>query len=455
MAYEAESLTAILVLEKCQPKVTTKDCEGVKVGTISQPEGPPAYDLENLIVSSRLFIVHDEELPQYPIQSDSRSHGLPAQNELLGEAVRDWNIGSAVISIAFSPGGTQIVSGSSDGTVRLWDATTGTQIGDPLRGHTNWVQSVAFSPDGAWIVSGSSDRSIRSWAVTTGTQFGNPLLGHTDWVQSVAFSSDGTRIASGSMDKTVRIWDATAGEQVNQLYGHTDWVNSVTFSPDGTRIVSGSSDKTVRIWAATSGHQVNQLDGHFKGVTSVAFSPDGEEIVSGSWDGTIRIWDTLIGNKLRVMKSPKEAPVLSVKWTPDGRYIASASDGIIRLWEASNGRCILQQEHPTVKAILLSPDGQHIASGSRNGSIQITPLSRMIPPETQQSGMSRIASTSEEQNRSIGNPKGKGKDIIDAVDVALNVVLSKTAPSPDGSSSWTGDWKTAGAESSLNSWAPN
>ena len=92
--------------------------------------------------------------------------------------------------------GTRIVSGSSDKTVRVWDADRGVQIGSPLHGHTNQVRSVAFSPDGTRIVSGSDDETVGVWDADRCVQIGSPLHGHTDWVRSVAFSPDGTRIVS-------------------------------------------------------------------------------------------------------------------------------------------------------------------------------------------------------------------------------------------------------------------
>ena len=115
-----------------------------------------------------------------------------------------------------------------------------------LQGHTLQVNSVAFSPDGRYIVSGSGDRTIQLWDAQTGGQVGNPLQGHTDKVKSVAFSPDGRYIVSGSKDKTIQLWDAQTGSQVgNPLQGHTDSVNSVAFSPNGKHIVSGSQDKTI------------------------------------------------------------------------------------------------------------------------------------------------------------------------------------------------------------------
>ncbi|MEI2740158.1 MAG: WD40 repeat domain-containing protein [Chitinophagaceae bacterium] len=132
-------------------------------------------------------------------------------------ACRFW-----VTSVAFSPDGRRIVSGSVDHTLRLWDAATGAAIGEPLKGHSGSVRSVAFSPDGRRIVSGSYDNTLRLWDAATGAAIGEPLKGHTGWVTSVAFSPDGRRIVSGSADNTLRLWDATTGAAIGEpLKGHT------------------------------------------------------------------------------------------------------------------------------------------------------------------------------------------------------------------------------------------
>jgi WD40 repeat protein len=116
-----------------------------------------------------------------------------------------------------------------------------------LKGHEDSVRSVAFSPDGTRIVSGSGDKTLRLWDVSSGQSIGAPLQGHEGSVMSVAFSPDGTRIVSGSGDKTQRLWDAKSGQPIGApLQGHENPVSSVAFSPDGTRIVSASYDCTLR-----------------------------------------------------------------------------------------------------------------------------------------------------------------------------------------------------------------
>jgi WD40 repeat protein len=194
-----------------------------------------------------------------------------------------------VLSVAFSPDGSKIVSGSDDKTIRVWDASTGIKMLPPLRGHDDSIWSVAFSPDGSKIVSGSSDKTIRVWDASTGVEMLPPLRGHDGMILSVAFSPNGSKIISGSSDKTIRFWDAST--VLPPLRGIL-----CRIPPDGSKIVSGSKDKTIRVWDASTGvEMLPPLRGHDDSIWSVAFSPDGSKIISGSKDKTIRVWDASTG----------------------------------------------------------------------------------------------------------------------------------------------------------------
>ncbi|KAG8809914.1 hypothetical protein FRC18_004338 [Serendipita sp. 400] len=277
---------------------------------------------------------------------------------------------SNVYSVAFSPDGCYIVSGSFDETIRLWDAETGQQLGEPLRGHTDIVWSVSFSPDGRRIVSGSLDKTIRLWDTETGQQLGEPLRGHTDSIYSVSLSPDGRRIVSGSLDKTIRLWDAETGQPSGEpLRGHTDSVHSVSFSPDGRRIVSGSLDKTIRLWDAETGQRLGEpLRGHIDSIYSISFSPDDRRIVSGSDDKTIRLWDAETGQQLGEPLRGHTESVLSVSFSPDGRRIT------IRLWDAETGQPLgepLRGHTRSVYSVIFSSDGRRIVSGSDDKTIRL------------------------------------------------------------------------------------
>jgi serine/threonine protein kinase len=116
-----------------------------------------------------------------------------------------------------------------------------------LTGHSGGVYSVAISPDGQTLASGSADKTIKIWNLSTGQEI-RTLTGHSDPVRSVAFSPDGQTLASGSFDKTIKIWNLSTGQEIRTLTGHSNWVNSVAFSRDGQTLASGSYDKTIKIW---------------------------------------------------------------------------------------------------------------------------------------------------------------------------------------------------------------
>ena len=277
---------------------------------------------------------------------------------------------NSVWSVAFSPDGQQLASGGVDGAIRLWNPTTGEQLRQ-LTGHTNRVLSVAFSPDGQQLASGG-DGTIRLWNPTTGEQL-RQLTGHTNRVWSVAFSPDGQQLASGGDDGTIRLWNPTTGEQLRQLTGHTNSVWSVAFSPDGQQLASGDDDGTTRLWNPTTGEQLRQLTGHTNSVWSVAFSPDGQQLASGDDDGTTRLWNPTTGEQLRQLTGHTNR-VWSVAFSPDGQQLASGDDdGTIRLWNPTTGEQLRQLTGHTnrVLSVAFSPDGQQLASGGDDGTIRL------------------------------------------------------------------------------------
>ena len=286
-----------------------------------------------------------------------------------------------VTSVGFSPDGSQIVSGDAAGTVRVWDADKGTET-LALRGHTSGVNCLAFSPDGSRIVSGSGPwgtgsharlGQIKVWDVASGTEL-HTLYGHTEHVSSVSFSPDGSRIVSGGgcpgKSAEIKVWDAATGIEIHELRGHTILVTSVAFSPDGTRIVSGSWDTTVKVWDAAKGAEIRTFRGHNGFVDSVAFSPDGSQIVSGSNDNTVKVWDLYSGTEILTFRGHTE-DVGSVAFSSDGTQIVSGSGyshklGEVKVWNVAMGteRHTLRGHAELVNSVAFSPDASRIASGS-------------------------------------------------------------------------------------------
>jgi sugar lactone lactonase YvrE len=226
---------------------------------------------------------------------------------------------SSVRSVAFSPDGKTIATGSWDNTVKLWNLE-GKEI-QTLKGHSSGVNSVAFSPDGKTIATGSGDNTVKLWNLEG--------KGRISGVLSVAFSPDGKTIATGSWDNTVKLWNLE-GKEIQTLKGHSNNVLSVAFSPDGKTIATGSWDNTVKLWNL-EGKEIQTLKGHSSGVTSVAFSPDGKTIATGSWDNTVKLWN-LEGKEIQTLKG-HSAGVNSVAFSPDGKTIATESwDNTVKFW---------------------------------------------------------------------------------------------------------------------------
>lgn len=250
-----------------------------------------------------------------------------------------------------------------------------------LRGHTAEIKSVAFSPDGTKIVSGSRDRTVKIWNVRTGTVI-HTLQGHTAKVISVDWSPDGTKIASGgSEDRTIQIWNADTGEiyktlQIVRNSNKSGTVNEIAFSPDGTKLSSCIADGTVKIWDITSGISIKTLRDNRKNhnILSAAWSPDGTKIVCGSnQNGSIQIRDVMSGAALKTFQDQK-GPVVSIAWSPDGSKIVSAhAFNKIHIWDANTGEnlTILDNGTDSLRSVAWSPDGTKIASGGDDRTIRI------------------------------------------------------------------------------------
>jgi hypothetical protein len=194
-------------------------------------------------------------------------------------------------SVAWSPNGKRIASGSWDRSVQVWDALSGKNV-FIYHGHSNaqyGVYSVAWSPAGKYIASGSSDPKVQVWDASTGDNI-LTYQGHSDVVYWVSWSPDGKHIVSGSKDKTAQVWDASTGQKVFTYRGHSGTVDTVAWSPDGKRIASGGGDSTVQVWDALTGDHVLTYGRHVMEVHSVAWSPNGKRIASGSLDNTVRVW---------------------------------------------------------------------------------------------------------------------------------------------------------------------
>ncbi|MFG2364834.1 helix-turn-helix domain-containing protein [Streptomyces mirabilis] len=323
------------------------------------------------------------------IESLYAAAAVPLKHRLTGQR-------GAVSSVAFSPDGRTLATGStSDDQLWLWDTRTG-RLGRTFNGQGEATALVAFSPDGQTLTTaGNFGHGVDLWNVTTGHARMNPLAypEAADWesqgAATEAFTADGRILAVGGEDGTLQLWDTRTGHIRKTLAqgAHaadseaTVRVTSIAFSPDGRTLATGSEDRTVRLWDTHTGRTRATLAGDPVVVASMAFTPDGHALAVGGEDGTLQLWDTRTGHIRKTLAQGAHAAdseatvrVTSIAFSPDGRTLATGSeDRTVRLWDTHTGRLrkSLAGHAHGVRSLAFSPDGRTLASGDDDGSVRL------------------------------------------------------------------------------------
>ena len=305
---------------------------------------------------------HDIASPSAPLTTDI----VPKQYVLVNSFK---GLASRVRCLAFSPEGYLLASGGDDGSIKLWELSTGNSI-QTLKGHANVTSGLTFSPDGQLLASSGDDGSIKLWEPSTG-RTRQTIRAHTDWVSCIAFSPDGHLLASGSDDGSIKLWEVPAGKIVGTLKGNTDWIYSLAFSPGGRLLASGSLSKSIKVWNISTQKTAYTLKGHANMAASVAFSPDGHLLANGNDDGSIELWEVSTSKALGTLIEHSRW-VRCVIFSSNGQLLASGSDDqTIKLWNVATRKVAqtLIGHTDRVESVIFSLDGHLIASGGRDKTI--------------------------------------------------------------------------------------
>ncbi|MBK9943637.1 MAG: hypothetical protein IPP13_18680 [Kouleothrix sp.] len=283
--------------------------------------------------------------------------------------------GFEVKAIALRPNHNQFIAASSDKTLKLWDIDCATpsaqECNTPVRvfaagngGHTLEVNDAAFTSDGARMLSSSEDTTLVLWDVESGTPIRR--MQHPNNAETrgvVILPGDQQALSTGANPDIIR-WDLNSGQPIDRLRGHRGTVYSVAVSADGTRVLSSGDDNTVIEWDLQRGAPITFLRGHGGYIRQAVFSADGTHALSASADKTVRVWD--LDNGAEQLRLTSADQVNTISLSADTKVLATGSDdGVARLWDLASGKPTgsYNWHERDVKSVALSPDGKYLLTG--------------------------------------------------------------------------------------------
>jgi WD40 repeat protein len=294
---------------------------------------------------------------------------------------------SGVHTVAYCENGEKLVTGSADGTARIWDAISGRELIKIEKTGYNGCYA-AVSSDGSRILT-TNIPYVKLWDAKTG----RPLLdltgrvgleSHWPFPFQAAMSHDGTqfitaarptRRAVGTNDFNMKLRDSKTGDELVTLKGQDYWPNCAAFSPDGSRVITGCQtvDDSAKVWDCKTGGELLSLKGHGGSVWSVAFARDGQTVATSGVDRIVRIWD-LKTRKERYALAGHERVVTAISFSPQDEWILTAgADRTARAWDAKTGTAlfILPCHSEMLTSAEISPDGRHFATASWDKTARI------------------------------------------------------------------------------------
>ena len=284
-----------------------------------------------------------------------------------------------ILSIACSPDGARVLTGSRDYSARLWNLADGQLLWN-YSDHPREVSSVCFSPDERSVLTGCRDGVARLWDCETGAlQSVFFLPGATGRIQAVGFFGDEANVlVSGNWlgeGGRTHLWDRD-GETYETLV-HDAHVSAAAISSRREEILVGTDTGIPELWSLRERRRTLTFKGHSDEVNCVAFLEGDVSVVTGSGDGTAKLWDRQTGEVLHTFEHVD--PVTSLAAFPDGtKILTGTGGGTARVWDARTGDILWSFQHPgEVTSVAVSPDGSTILSGCEDSVVRIWNLARL------------------------------------------------------------------------------
>ena len=287
---------------------------------------------------------------------------------------------SDVWELVFDPSGQKLLTGSSDGTARVWSVDDWRLLQEPFRRAdgslaVGVVNGIVVSADGKELYAGGGDGAVWSWDIATSRTVGTTAPHHSAPIIDAAGSADGTRIATLGNDQTVRLWDMSVTPPVGTALGELGRpAFGIAADRRGRQVAVGDGDGTVHLLDARTGRPQGKLSGHSGRVFGVAYLSSGA-IVTGDEAGTLRKWDLATRKRARERRGAHSGPITSLAVSPDGSLVASSSDdGTVRIWSSDDLTPRTDPLGPHVggaKKVVFTPDGDRVIAVTGDGKVRV------------------------------------------------------------------------------------
>lgn len=279
-----------------------------------------------------------------------------------------------VLAMALHPDGRMLLTGCSDGSIRIWDTRNRSVIGAPLR-MDGEITSCAFNSSGS-VFAACAGNTLMLWDTATAKPLSTPIV-NGDAVTSVSFHPDGTKLLTTSLDGNARVWKIGDAAPPVLTLKHDDGVTTGAFSPDGQYLATGSSDKTARLWDARNGKPLGSALRHDATISVVRFSRDGRILGTGSKDGVVHLWDVPSSRSLTAALGHNRE-ITALQFSSDGRTVAVAAgepggQGTTQIWDTRTGQPLTDPMlHPDgVTSMAVHADAHRLATGSFDGTLRV------------------------------------------------------------------------------------